>query len=182
MILSSTKNDFDAKIEYLEYTQLVPLHDAISFVCSNTSMMSKRLSQPMTFHNSRIYNDEGMFLFQGDIHLPSSRRGLSKIAEFYGQTLYLLHEHGNKVIWTSTRPYDFLGYCKVYGKVPEEDEPVTIAQALPFYELHAKKQQRQWSLDHGLARRNPIEYMQDVLWNFRWKFAALQRKINKLCK
>lgn len=151
------------------YTKLTPLHDAISFVCNGSSMMSKRLSAPMTVCNGEIHTKSGTFLFRGDINIKDSARGLYRVAEYYGETLHLRYEFSKEVLWSSEYPRNYLGFCKVDNVTHHGGQlDVYLYEAYPYFEKLAKQQQRQWMLEHNLARRNPIEWLSDARYSVKW--------------
>lgn len=142
-----------------------------------SSMMSKRLSPPMTIHNARIFADN-VLVHKGDICLWVERRKLETVADLYQIFLEVKNENDMKTIWSSDKPEMYQGYCMVNGK--ECREGALIVEAYPWFEQIAKERQRRWMVDYGLVRRTPKEWVQDFyLWKvmpLKWRFQKLKQK------
>lgn len=170
------------------------------------SMMSKRLSAPMTIHNASICTDDGACIWHGDLHLPTSYRAIMRTAALFDVVLYVCPEQSGRYLWRSDWHDYYLGFCEVNNvKYPKNDiehiAPVKIEEdyttlseyvqktlnenfikikdAMPFFEKMARRKQRQWLLDHGFVNRNLFEVLYDWKWGIKFSFTKLKWKLEK---
>jgi len=147
-------------------SQELPIACAVEIACNGGRVFfSKRLAPPLTICNARVYADDD-FVFSSDIEIIKVARALALISKLYGVTIRILYEHGNSVYWTSEDPETWQPSGKNLREAYAEDEP------------RRKELQRQWMIDHGVARRTPLEWFRDFKtrwryrvydWKYRWK-------------
>lgn len=151
---------------------------AIHMALGGRVFLSKRLSPPMTICNGRVYAEafgQNHYVFSSDLEIIKVIRPLVAIAEEYGVIVRIYSESGSDPLWCSHDPEEWRGYN------PKQDASrVTIKEAYPWYEQHAKEQQSRWMLDHGMRRRTIKEWANDFwYYRIRCNWYELSRRFRK---
>jgi hypothetical protein len=106
---------------------------------------SKRLKNAITVCNGRLYVGDQM-LWDGDLNIYEKRFLIEHIASFFSVKIDLLQESGECVVWTSEFPHLWSCWPAPSGN------SMPIEAAYPAIDAECRKQQKQWMIDHGLAK------------------------------
>lgn len=149
----------------------INLRTAVEMAIGYSLFMSKRLSPPSCICNARIYTAEGDFVFKSDIEVFKEAAALRNISEVFGTELFIFGESGQEYYWRSSQPTMWQGGHEVDGKWVTET-PISFTHIRPYFVKKHKQSVRQWSIDHGLLRRSPKEWLKSA--TYRWKNALTE--------